>query len=86
MSRMSEDMDTQICQHGQARVPFWNVHPMPPVPGMGIKLTKFFPEKAAGELADKLNSEDQWTYEPKRVNGYWIIEVYDENGEFIGRL
>ena len=48
--------------------------------------TTFFPEKQGRELADKFNSEDQWTYEPKRVNGYWIIEIYDENHEFIGRL
>ena len=48
----------------------------------------FSPEKAEA-LAETLRSEDpEWTYEVRHDpagTGFSFIEVYDEDGEFVGR-
>lgn len=53
--------------------------------------TNFSPERAA-EIAAALNlgdeGEDDWKYVVKQNPGakYAYIEIYDETGEFVGRL
>lgn len=52
------------------------------------KTTTFFTVKQANELADKLNQDDDdWTYVPVHpAQGYSVIEIYDEDKEFVSRL
>ena len=47
--------------------------------------------KQAEEEADRMNSEDEdgWTYRPvhdPEGTGYSYIEIYDEDGELVGRF
>lgn len=47
------------------------------------------PQAKAEELAEGLNLDDDWTYvvrnDPKG-SGKSVIDIYDEDGEFVGTL
>ena len=52
-----------------------------------IDTTTFFTVEQANELAKKLNEDDDWTYVPVHPEqGYSVVEIYDEDGEFVSRL
>lgn len=50
---------------------------------------EFLSREKAEEVAAEMNATDDWQYRPvhdPKGTGYSFIEVYDEDGEFMGRL
>jgi len=50
---------------------------------------KLFTKEKADQVAKEMNESDDWTYIPNhdpKGTGYSFIEIYDETGEFVGKL